>query len=76
MLLHYVFHEADLKVLRKHQLTAGSFDRPFSKFPGNSFVYIIVFVIHIILTIVLFTDYRLHFAPESIMLYIFHCMSS
>ena len=38
MLLHYVFHEADLKVLRKHQLTAGSFDRPFSKFPGNRFV--------------------------------------
>jgi len=73
MLLHYVFHEADVKVLRKHKTFAGDYKRPYWRFKGNSIVYTIVFCIHVFLGIVLFTDYRdrLHIAPESIMLYIF-----
>lgn len=70
-LLHYVFHEADLKLLRKHLIASGNYDRPFSRFRGNSLFYTIVFCIHLLLTIALFRDIRFHIAPESIMLYIF-----
>lgn len=70
-LLHFLFHEMDLKIIREHQRSVND-DRPsFTRHLLNSSIYTFVWAIHITLTILFFIDYDLHLAPESMMLYIF-----
>ena len=68
-LLHFVFHEVDIEILKEHK--QGDKKRPLQKYWINSSVYIFFFLVHIAFLFLFFSDYRIHLAPESIMLYIF-----
>jgi hypothetical protein len=70
-LLHYMFHEADFKIIREHQEENRKGFNLFWRYSGNSLLYIGILLLHVAVTWQLFRDYKLPLAPESMMLYIF-----